>query len=113
MPFYATIDCAVSRRSGNDVYGQPAWGASQPARCSIVKFDLSATKTSVRTDSSASRGNAREIEAAVRLLFPSFTEIAVGDRVQVLGANLRVLTAQPRYDIVGNLDHHEVDLEVA
>ena len=111
MPFIANTTCKIARRAGNDAYGQPVFGAWERAVCGIVKFDIASEKTSVRTDSSASRGNAREIQASVRLLFPTFHKVAIGDKIEMLDVRLRVVAAFPRLDVAGKLDHYQVDCE--
>ena len=114
MAFLPNTDCTVERAdAGTDVYGQQSLGAAVTVRIAIVNLEITREKTSVRTDSSASRGNAEEaIATRVRLLFPADFEPKNGDRVTVLARELKVISVFPRLDIVGTLDHHQVDCDV-
>lgn len=77
-----------------------------------MKLTSTSEATSVRTDSSASRGASREIVADARLLFPQGSEVKIDDRVDVLGHSLKVVSVFPRQALGGRLDHYQVDLMV-
>ncbi|CAO3459770.1 hypothetical protein [Azospirillum argentinense] len=109
MPLYARTPCQIIPAGLFDEYGTPALGAAQDALCAVVKFDLAAAKTSVRTDSSASRGTAEEIVPAIRLLFPTLYPIRIGDRVRLFGALVEASSVQPRLAVSGEHDHNQVD----
>ena len=81
MSLKPTNDCLVTKRGGTDLYGKEVAGATFKARCSIVKLALASVKTSVRADSSGSRGNAEETTAGARLLFLPRAGIDIGDRL--------------------------------
>jgi hypothetical protein len=113
MAFIPNQDCLVSKANEEtDEFGQPTFAAPVEERCAIVKLDLAREKTSVRVDSSGSRGNAQEFTANARILFTRDSIIAVGDKVEILGNVLRALSKFPRHDIGGSLDHYQVDLEI-
>lgn len=107
---YARIPCKIRKQSGTDVYGQAAYGDPAEAMCAVVKLDASAIKTSVRTDSSASRGSAEEVAPVGKLLFPPIYDVAIGDLVLVHGLTVKVKSVQPRFAVFGGVDHNEVDL---
>lgn len=101
--------CRIQLASGkNDVHGQPTPGRYVTEGCSIVKIDVTNEKSSVRADSSASRGNAMESEAVSVILLTRTTQAKANDIVEVAGYKLRVMGRQPRYDVNGRLDHIEI-----
>ncbi len=105
--------CVVTTASNEtDVYGKPIPGARHKERCAIVAIIESDEKTSVRSDSSATRGNAREILYDAVILFGPRTKAKMHDIVQVNGYKMEVMTVQPRYDIDGKLDHYQFDLKI-
>jgi hypothetical protein len=95
-----------------DVYGKRTYGAWVRQRVGIVKLEQRTDKTSVRTDSSASRGSAKEVLADARILFPKNVILKEGDRIRVVGMLLTVQSVWPRHRITGELDHWQVDCEV-
>ncbi|WP_155801877.1 hypothetical protein [Magnetospirillum molischianum] len=114
MTMLPHLDCTIAKRAGNDRHGQPVYGEILPAHVGVVKFDVGADKTSVRSDSSASRGKGDEPQADARLLFPAWgVQPSVGDIVELQGARLRVQTVNPRLAVLGRLDHWQVDCVIA
>jgi hypothetical protein len=112
MAFIPNQDCLVSKAAEEtDDFGQVSFDEPVEERCAIVKLDLAREKTSVRVDSSGTRGNAQEFTANARILFTKDSIIAIGDKVEILGAVLRAVSKFPRHDIGGSLDHYQVDLE--
>jgi hypothetical protein len=108
--FRANQNCRVQLASGkNDVHGQPIPGRFIPERCAIVKLIVINEKSSVRADSSATRGNARELEAESVILLPPTTQARIDDIIIVSGFQLRIMAMQPRYDVGGRHDHFEVN----
>lgn len=83
-------------------------GAKISERCAIVKLINSVEKTTVRADSSASRGSSKEYLADAVLLMLASSKVQLGDVVTVAGANVQVIAKFPRYDVNGRLDHLEV-----
>lgn len=112
MRLRATVPCSITPTVGYDRYGKEQLGNSYTAKCAIVKLTQLSEPTSVRTDSSASRGAGREVLADARLLFPKTTEVSIDDKVEVMGVELRVLSVFPRTTIGGQHDHNQVDLMV-
>jgi len=107
--FRPNLRCKIQLASGkNDVRGQPIPGRLVDDRCAIVKLVIENEKSSVRADSSASRGNAQEMEARSVILLPATTQARIDDIIIVFGYKLRIMGAQPRFDVNGRLDHHEI-----
>jgi hypothetical protein len=113
MPLFSRTPCTLRAPGSRDIYGKTTLGPATPALCSIVRFEIGSTKTSVRTDSSASRGNAEETTAAVRLLFPTLYPVVAGTVVEMLGQRLEITSVHPRHAVTGELDHYQVDAQVA
>jgi len=107
--FKPNLTCRIQIASGkSDVYGQPIPGSYVTERCAVVKLEMSNEKTSVRADSSASRGNAIEEEAVSVILLTTETKANKDDLIEVAGVKLRIVARQPRFDVSGRLDHYEV-----
>lgn len=102
----------LSRQNGTDLYGSPVYGTSIRVGLGVVRLQLGARKTSVRADSSATRGGSDETTIDAVLLFEPKVEPQMLDRLVVHGVTLRVVGFQPRFDLLGNLAHWQVDLEI-
>lgn len=75
---------------------------------SIVTLKDGVMPTSVRADSSASRGSAEQTQAAAVFLSPPQFQIALGDIVKIGSTIIEVTGIQPRNDVFGKLDHFQV-----
>lgn len=111
--FKPNLPCTLRRKTGTDQYGQPTFGAPIPERCSIVRLKTVMDRTTVRADSSATRGHAYEWVSQSRFLLRPSTLAQEGDRLTVNGAAVRIVSMFPRHDVNGRLDHYEVDGEYA
>ena len=96
---------------GTDAFGKKQYSLPKEISCGIVYLRHANQKTSVRTDSSATRGSAKEDFNSSRILFPSNVRLSFGDKVSINGFKMTVSKVHPRYSIPGRLDHWEVDLE--
>jgi len=104
------VSCTLQRLNGSDQYGKEKLKFSVPIYCAVVKLSESSQKTSVRADSSGSRGKAIESTSDARLLFLPATDIKLGDRINIAGISLKVETVHTRFNIAGRVDHLQVDL---
>jgi hypothetical protein len=86
----------------------PLPGPKVKEMCSIVKMVMSNEKSAVRADTSATRGNAREMEADTVLLLTKRTVAKIDDNVELMGHQFRIMSIYPRCDVLGSLDHYEV-----
>lgn len=102
--------CQMQKFTQYDQYGIPQFSVKKPVKCSVVRFKLQQEKTSVRADSSASRGRAEEMLYDVILLFPKNINIKSGDRVEIFDTILKAEDVETRLDINGRIDHFEVSL---
>lgn len=112
MALRANVNCKIRNVIDVDIHGKEVLGNGFPAKCAVVKLNAVSERTSVRTDSSASRGFGREIVADARLLFPTSTRVEIDDKVEIAGIKLTVLSKSPRFDVSGKIDHMQLDLMV-
>lgn len=97
---------------GADIYGREGLCAAKAGMCAVIKLTDGSEKTSVRTDSSATRGYGEEIIADARLLFLPNVSLFPNSQVTVGDIVLRVVSVRQRIDLDGRLDHYQVDLDV-
>lgn len=100
--------CVVIKNEGNDLYGLPKPGKRYAEKCSIVKFIVSNEKSSVRADSSASRGNAMELQSDGVFLMRTNTKARIDDLIEIGEHRMRVMGIHARYNTAGVLHHYEV-----
>jgi hypothetical protein len=102
----------IKRHKGYDKFGQSSFEPAAELPYAPVNLARIAMKTSVRADSSASRGMADEIATAhAKILVPAFISIRIPDRVELDGVPFRVLSTHPRKTVFGTLDHIECEIE--
>ncbi|SER25963.1 hypothetical protein SAMN05216548_1148 [Faunimonas pinastri] len=99
----------LSRKIGMTIKAEARFSIPETVDCGVVSLANTDQKTSVRSDSSASRGSAQETVSDAKILFPATVTIIAGDRFEIAGFTLKVITVQPRYSVLGILDHYEVD----
>lgn len=104
--------CTITRRSGSDVYGQPTVSSVKNTRCAVVKFSTKRQKTTVRADSSGTRGHADEELAQIKVLLPKNTDVKLDDIFTLYGQDARVTVVSPRIDVMGRLDHIELEATI-
>jgi len=104
--------CEVASLGSADVYGKRKYGPWRRVPFAQVKLVESASKTSVRTDSSATRGSANEILADTRFLFLPNVVLKPGDIVRAHGQTFTVVSVFPRVSVTGVHDHWQVDCNI-
>lgn len=97
--------------SGYNSAAEPQFGPVKTVSCGVVHLNKKVQKSSVRADSSGTRGAADEFVSVTKILFPSSVSIANGYKFRIAGFTLKAMTVEPRYSVHGNLDHYEVDFE--
>jgi len=100
--------CVVRAQDGHDINGMPNYGKRKREKCAIVRLKIINDKSSVRADSSASRGNSRELEADAFILMAPDTTAEHDAIIELLNSRYRVMGMNPRFAISGRLDHYEV-----
>jgi hypothetical protein len=104
------IACLIKQNDGYDINGHPQYKAEVRVKCRIVHYKIVDEKTSVRADSSASRGRADERVFDVTLLFPRDTVIDIESQVTLYRKTFKVESIEPRFSTTAKLDHIEVML---
>jgi hypothetical protein len=105
---YCNIKATLKKRGGNDPYGQEKLGRARALKVAVVKSTFVSQHTTVRADSSGTRGYAHEFVANYRFLVNHPTVIDIDDQLTVNGVVMRVVGKIPRYDLWGKVDHYEL-----
>lgn len=108
---YPTLHIEVWAKRGTDAYAQAKFVKLRGERVAPVRLSFQTDNTTVRTDSAGSKGHGQEFNAQVVVLAVPKTQIGIGDKLVILGHNLRVVEKHPRYTVSGVLDHFEVRCE--
>ncbi|MCL2874773.1 MAG: hypothetical protein FWF12_00465 [Betaproteobacteria bacterium] len=106
-------NCRIRKTTGEtDVYGVPIAGPQVVERCAIIRLNIKNEKSSVRADTSASRGNARELVADTMFLLTKNTVAAIDDLLIFGDQKYWIVSKFPRHDLQGKLDHYEVTCSI-
>ena len=101
-------------RTGRDIHGRAIYGPLRGCPFGIVNLAIGSQKTTVRADSSASRGAADETVAQrAKILVPTYVTIKIGDQFLFDGMTFDVSAVHTRCGISGLVDHYEIDMELA
>jgi hypothetical protein len=106
--FRPNQNCVIETSDGNDVFGMSMPSTKHKERCSVVSLDIREEKSSVRADTSASRGSALEAQTDSKFLLTKTTVADIGDVILYLDMEFRIVGRFPRHDVSGKLDHYEV-----
>lgn len=111
--FIANLTGTIRSVIGRDIHGRHQFGPERPCAFAIVSLKISAIKTTVRADSSASRGSADEtVVERGKILIPSFITVVKNDDIfEYQSRKYRIASVHPRYSVNGVFDHWEVDVE--
>lgn len=110
--FRPNARCNIYRRSdASDRRGEYTFASPISVPCAVVTMKLADQKTSVRADSSGSRGKANEVAGDAKLLFPMYVTLKVGDIVSAEGEILEIISIWARRNVLGRFDHQEVVLQ--
>ncbi len=111
--FRPNQSCTIVVASGRtDVYGQPLAATRVAERCAVVRLITTNQPSSVRADSSASRGAAKEVVSDSLILLAKSTAANIDDLIEINGSKLRILSKHPRFAINGRLDHYEITASI-
>lgn len=112
MSFIPNTTAKLSRLIGLNIHSEPTFMAPITVECGIVMLNSEARKTSVRADSSASRGTIEETVIVGKILFLPRAFPNVGDKLATQGMTLRCCAVHPRLAVTGLLDHYECQFEI-
>lgn len=96
------------RLGSRDIFGKEAYSAPTSFRYAVVHLKEITQQTTVRADSSASRGAAEDAIANANILVPPDTNIKKGDKVEVHSVMIEVSSLEPRFNTRGRLDHYQL-----
>lgn len=100
----------LKRKTGHNLYGVATYAPGQKIQIGVVRIETMSDPTSVRADSSASRGSAMEETILSRILVARNVTVKQGDVLEVDGIALTVQSVWPRWAVTGDLDHYQLDL---
>lgn len=103
-----TIGSLLRKNPKRDIHGRESFVAPVPLPCSIVKLAENVEESSVRADSTASRGSAEQEVLQAKILIPLHIAVKKGDVIKVLGRNVEIASIQPRNDVFGRPHHQEI-----
>lgn len=107
MLFRPNTTCVLIKNSGYNMYGEPIREERITEKCALLNAGLSMKKSSVRADSSASRGNALETTADYWLILMPDTKAELDDLIEIHGVQVKINQLIPRYSLRGQHDHTE------
>lgn len=102
-----------SKQIGRDIHSREIFDEPRSIPIAVVELQRKVARTTVRADSSASRGAAEETVAVTKILIDKMVEVSRDDRIELRGDLFRVVVTHPRFSVWGELDHFEVDLQAA
>ena len=100
------------RQAGYDRFGQAGYAEPLDVSFSPVNMTITNARTSVRADSSASRGHSDETVSQAKVLVEKTAEIGIGDKFEYDGETFKIAGVHKRRTVYGRLDHLECDLEL-
>lgn len=103
-----TVASLLRKNAKRDIHGKETFQAPVPLPCSVVILAERVIESSVRADSSASRGAADQEVLQTKILIPAHIAVKKGDVIRVLGRIVEIASVQPRNDVFGRLHHQEI-----
>lgn len=111
--FRPNLKGQLARKTGRDVHGRATFSPLVDCPFGPINLDVTALKTSVRADTSASRGAAEEQTTPhARILVPKNVVVAIGDHFVYSGIVFEIITRHERYAVTGRFDHIELGMRV-
>lgn len=107
MLFHPNTTCVIIKNTGYTVYGEPMRSGRTTEPCAVLNAGKNMKKSSVRADSSASKGNAIEVVADYWLILMPDTVAELDDLIEVHGIQVKINRLIPRYGLDGHHDHTE------
>jgi hypothetical protein len=106
--FIPNLDCWIRKVTGYNADGEEILAPKVLERCAIVRYRKELFHTTVRADSSATRGYADENRADIIVLLQPDTQGKIGDQLELQGMKVRIVSSFPRHNHAGVLEHNEV-----
>lgn len=110
--FISNNFCQYRKKSATtNLYGEASYDPVIKIPYALVRYDTKTDDSTVRADSSATRGNVKEYHSSGRILVPVSVNPNWGDIFIIEGKIFKAKEVEPRYNVLGKLDHYEVDIE--
>lgn len=103
-----TVGQLLRMQNRRTIHGKEIYDPAVPIPCSVVLLADKVVESSVRADSTASRGSAEQEELQAKILVPWNLKIRKGDVIKILGRVVEVSSLHPRNDVFGRPHHIEV-----
>ena len=107
MLFNPNNTCVIIKNTGYNMYGESQRKERITEPCALLNAETAIKKSSVRADSSASRGNAQEMIADYWLILLPTTCAEEDDLVEINGVQAKIFKLVPRFSLYGEHDHTE------
>lgn len=106
-------EATIYRKSDRtNMYGEPVLSFAGKSPVGFVKFIESYDKSSVRADSSASRGKADIDLFDAVIIFPKTANLKIDDVLLIEGVKLEVKRVHNRFGLRGKPGHYEVGADL-
>ncbi|GAA0353338.1 hypothetical protein L9H26_18750 [Morganella psychrotolerans] len=106
-------EATIYRKSEKtNMYGEPALSFAGKSPVGFVRFIESYDKSSVRADSSASRGKADIDLFDAVIIFPKTANLKIDDVLLIEGVKLEVKRVHNRFGLRGKPGHYEVGADL-
>lgn len=103
-----TVGQLLRKQAKRTIHGKEMFEAPVPLPCAVVQLADKVEPSSVRADSSASRGSADQEVLQAKILVSPTTRISKGDVISIMSRLVEVASVHQRNDIFGNLHHLEI-----
>lgn len=107
MLFNPNATCVIVKTVSFNKYGEPERYDRITEKCAVLRAKRNIKKSSVRADSSASRGNAIENIADYWLILMPDTKAEINDLIEIHDVQVKIIELIPRFGLSGKHDHTE------
>lgn len=91
-----------------NIHGKETFEAPVPVAIAVVHLADKVEETSVRADSSASRGAGEQETLQAKILIGPGVRISKGDVIEVSNRLVEIASVHQRFDVFGSHHHNEV-----
>lgn len=103
-----TVAQLLRKDAKRNIHGKESYQSPVPLPCAVVKLTEGVVESSVRADSTASRGAAEQEVLQAKILIPVHVAVKRGDVIRVQGRLVEIASIQPRDDVFGRPHHQEI-----
>jgi hypothetical protein len=103
-----TTGLLLRKQAKRNIHGKEFFDAPQPVAIAIVHLADKVEETSVRADSSASRGSGEQDTLQAKILVGPAVLVSEGDVIKVAGRIVEVASIHQRFDVFGRHHHNEL-----